>query len=60
MLGGLIVGLLVGWFISMFGVNDLLIQGFSELTGIIISNAGFYTIFAIMGAVGGALNNCKK
>ncbi|KUO50378.1 MAG: hypothetical protein APF76_11780 [Desulfitibacter sp. BRH_c19] len=60
MLGGVIAGLIVGWVISMFGGNDLLIQGILELTGKNISNAGYYTILALLGAIGGALNNYRR
>ncbi|MGI6574626.1 MAG: hypothetical protein ACOX3A_01950 [bacterium] len=59
MLGGLIAGLVVGWVISLFGVNEILIQGLFELTGIAISNAGFYTILVIIGILGGAISNRK-
>jgi len=60
MLWGIIVGLAVGWILEMFGVNDLLIQGVLELTGKAISNAGYYTILAFIGAIGGAINDFKQ
>jgi hypothetical protein len=60
MLGGLLVGLVIGWVLAMFGVNDLLIQGISELTGKTISDAGYYTILAFIGAIGGAITEYKK
>lgn len=60
MLGGLLLGLAVGWFLSLFGVNRILIQGFFELTGKSISDAGFYILLAFLGAMGGAINCHKK
>ncbi|NLA84236.1 MAG: hypothetical protein GX197_01605 [Firmicutes bacterium] len=60
MLGGLLVGLAVGWILAMFGANDLLIQGVLELTGRAISDAGYYTILAFLGAIGGAINDYKR
>jgi hypothetical protein len=60
MLGGLLVGLAVGWILAMFGANDLLIQGVLELTGRTISDAGYYTILAFLGAIGGAINDYKR
>lgn len=36
---GLVFGLIVGWFISLFGANTLIIQGIFELTGKEISIA---------------------
>ena len=60
MLGGLLVGLAVGWILAMFGANDLLIQGVLELTGRAISDAGYYTILAFLGAIGGAINDYKS
>lgn len=54
---GLIFGLIVGWIISLFGVDALLVQGISELTGKQISTAGYYTIFALLGILGGIIKN---
>ena len=45
---GLIFALIVAWFFSLFGGNNLIIQGILELTGKEISNAGYYTIFALL------------
>lgn len=53
MLGGLVVGLIVGWIVSLFGGDHLLIRGIQELTGNTITSAGYYTIFAIVGLLGG-------
>jgi hypothetical protein len=57
LLAGLIFGLIVGWFVSLFGVNILIIQGIFELTGKEISSAGYYTIFALLGLISGAIKN---
>ncbi|NMA49363.1 MAG: hypothetical protein GX947_06280 [Tissierellia bacterium] len=55
MLGGLIFGLVIAWVVSLFGGDSLLINGIRELTGNDITSAGYYTIFAIIGLIGGAL-----
>ncbi len=55
MLGGLVVGLIVGWIVSLFGGDNLLIQGIKEITGNSITSAGYYTIFAIIGLLGGVM-----
>jgi len=60
MLGGLLIGLVVGWILTIFGASNLLIQGISELTGKTISEAGYYTILAFIGAIGGAITDYKK
>lgn len=57
MLIGLIFGLIVGWILSLFGGDLLLIQGFFELTGKQISSAGYYTIFALLGLIGGLIKD---
>ena len=57
MIGGLVVGLIVGWVVSLFGGDQLIIQGVEELTNNSISSAGYYTIFAIIGLLGGVLKN---
>lgn len=54
---GVIFGLIAAWFFSLFGGNTLIIQGLLELTGKEISDAGYYTIFALLGLIGGAINN---
>lgn len=55
MLSGLIFGIVIGWLVSLFGGDTLLINGITELTGNNITSAGYYTIFAIIGLVGGVL-----
>lgn len=57
MIGGLIVGLIVGWVVSLFGGDQLIIKGIEELTSNSITSAGYYTIFAIIGLLGGVLKN---
>jgi len=60
MLGGVVAGLALGWVLAMFGVDNVLIRGIMELTGKTISNAGYYTIFAFIGAIGGAITDLKQ
>lgn len=55
MLGGLVFGLVIGWIVSLFGGDTLLINGVTELTGNDITSAGYYTIFAVIGLIGGVL-----
>lgn len=57
MLGGIIVGLFIGWFLSLFGFDNLIIRGIWELTRRSITEAGYYTIFAFLGALGGFLKD---
>lgn len=53
MLGGLVIGLVVGWIVSLFGGDLLIIRGTQELTGNAITSSGYYTMFAIIGLLGG-------
>ncbi len=55
MLFGLLFGIIIGWFVSLFGGDILIIQGILELTGREIGSAGYYTIFALLGLIGGAI-----
>jgi hypothetical protein len=57
MLIGLISGLIVGWLVSLFGGDSLIIQGIFELTGKQISIAGYYTIFSLVGLIGGLIKD---
>lgn len=53
MLFGVIMGLIAAWILTMFGIEALLIEGISELTGKDIGISGYYTIFALIGLFGG-------
>lgn len=57
LLVGLIFGLIIAWFVALFGGDTLIIQGVFELTGKVISKAGYYTIFALLGLLGSAIKN---
>lgn len=54
MLLGVIMGIVVAWILSLFGVDQLLIQGITQLLGRQIDISGYYTIFAMIGLIGGA------
>lgn len=54
MLLGTIGGILVAWILSLVGIDQLLIQGIAEIFGKQIGISGYYTIFAIIGLIGGA------
>jgi hypothetical protein len=41
--------------VSLFGGDVLIMNGIQELTGNSISSAGYYTIFAIIGLLGGVM-----
>ncbi|HHV93974.1 MAG TPA: hypothetical protein GXX47_05480 [Firmicutes bacterium] len=52
---GLVTGLLFAWMGSWFGLDRLIIQGIAEFTALDISSAGYYTLFAFVGLIGGLL-----
>ncbi|WP_213818616.1 hypothetical protein [Garciella nitratireducens] len=54
MLLGTIAGILVAWVLSLIGIDQLLIQGIIEIFGKQIDISGYYTIFALIGLIGGA------
>ncbi len=57
MLGGFLIGILVAWILSFFGIDSMIIQGLNELFKIEITSAGYYTLFALIGLVGGAIKD---
>lgn len=57
MLLGVIIGLIVAWILTMFEVDQLLINGITELFGKEIGVSGYYTIFAFIGLIGGAFKH---
>ena len=48
---GIVGGLLIGWFLSLFGFMGLVQDGAKNLFDITINGSGYYLIFAIMGYI---------
>ena len=55
MLGGFLIGIFVAWILSFFGIDSMIIQGLNELFKLEITSAGYYTLFALIGLIGGAI-----
>ena len=59
-----IVGsLLGGWILSLFGFKGLVVAGMSQLFGVTIGSAGYYTMFGLLGmarSVGYSVNGGLK
>lgn len=45
----MVIGLLLGWILSLFGFFNVVQTGMNELFGIVISMPTYYFIFAIIG-----------
>lgn len=45
----IILSLLGGWILNLFGFDTLLIAGMSQLFGVTMTSAGYYTIFGLLG-----------
>lgn len=56
MLGGFIGGIFTAWFLTWFGIDEIIIQGVKDLFGWEITEASYYLIFGIMG-LGGVVAN---
>lgn len=57
MLGGFISGLIVGWILSLFGVDHMLIDVIQPFTDIILTSSHYYIFFALIGTLGGSVKN---
>lgn len=51
MLVNVAVFLLAGLFLSLFGFDDLIINGMHEIFGVTITSTGYYFIFGIVGVL---------
>lgn len=56
MLDNIIGGLFVGWFLSLFGFDSMVIQCVKELFNITISTGTYYVGFAVIGVIGGFIS----
>lgn len=54
MLGGFISGLIVAWILSLFHVDNMVINSAREVLQVGISVSTYYIVFALIGAIGGA------
>lgn len=54
MLFGFIGGLIVAFILSLFSLDNMIIQMVSEVFNKSISSATYYAIFGIIGLIGGA------
>lgn len=53
MLGGIISGLIVAWILSLFNVDVILINAIQPfISSVQLTNAHYYTLFALIGLIG--------
>lgn len=54
MLNGFIEGLFVAWFLSIFDVDEIILEVMSSIcTSIDFTKSHYYVLFGIFGAIGG-------
>lgn len=53
-LSGFIGGLITAWFLSLFGVNKMLIEVVQPMTSIILTNSHYYVFIGMIGLIGGS------
>ena len=51
MLNGFVEGLIVAWFLSLFNVDNIIINSAKEVLNITISNSTYYMLFALIGLI---------
>lgn len=56
MLGGLLMGLLIAWILSIFNFDYMFINAVYELWGLKISTDVYYVVFALLGLIYGIIN----
>ena len=50
-------GLFIAWFLSLFGVYNMITTSAKEVLNITISESTYYMLFAIIGLIGGAFGS---
>lgn len=52
MLSGFIEGLIIAWILSLFKVDDILINALQPFTQVRLNTSMYYMAFAMMGVIG--------
>lgn len=60
MLEGLLWGLILAWFLTLFNFDNMTKEALQQLFDISISTATYYFIFATIGLISGALKDGKS
>lgn len=56
MLGGFCGGLIVAWILSLFGIDQMIIEVFQPFVNTVqLSSSHYYIAFALIGLIGGAI-----
>lgn len=56
MLGGFCGGLIVAWILSLFGIDQMIIEVFQPFVNTVqLSLSHYYIAFALIGLIGGAI-----
>lgn len=56
MLGGLLMGLLIAWILSIFNFDYMFINAVYELLGLKISTDVYYVVLVLLGLIYGIIN----
>jgi len=55
MLEGIVGGLIIGWILSIFGVNNICIEVLQPFINIPLTNSHYYFVFGLLGCIGGLI-----
>ncbi len=56
MIYGALCGCITAWFLTLFGLDNMFIETASQF-GLILTTTAYYTVFVLIGAIGGALRS---
>lgn len=57
MIGGILYGLLCGWILALFHVDDICIEVLQPFIPFILTTAHYYFVFGICGLIYGIIHN---
>lgn len=57
MMGGILYGLLCGWILALFHVDDICVEVLQPFVSFVLTTAHYYFVFGICGLTYGIIHN---
>lgn len=57
MIGGILYGLLCGWILTLFNVDDICIEVLQQFISFELTTAHYYFVFGLIGMIYGIIHN---
>jgi hypothetical protein len=57
MIGGILYGLLCGWILALFNVDNICIEVLQPIIPFVLTTAHYYFVFGLVGMIYGIIHN---